>query len=358
MHAQPSLFAALILAAPLALAAAGEGRPAPSSAAPGSSAGAPAPSSSAPSPPPSAEDIAAARAAFEQGASLAAEGRWNDALSQFERSASLRPHATTLYNLGFCERALGHATRARKYFSHALARDTVTAGTELTPELRNATSRYLAEAAEKIATPRIEISPSDARVSVDGRPLEPADEGGGRMLAGTRATGPGERVPKASFVLELDAGAHELVVMSPDGRSQVVHEEFAPGSTKQVRLVVPPPPSPREELVDHGAARRTSGLVIGAVGLVALGTGTYLGLHARSLWGDAKDQCPGLTACPNDEGARLSSSARTYANLSTVAFVVGGVAVAGGLVLYVTAPGATRTSVGFGPGSITFRADF
>jgi hypothetical protein len=352
----PLVFACLA-SAPLALAApAASTAPAASASA---SASAPAAPTAPTAPPLSPQNVAAARAAFEQGADLAAEGRWNDALAQFERSAALRPHATTLYNLGFCERALGHATRAKRYFTLALARDVETAGAELTPELRNATSRYLAEVTGKVATPHIEVVPADASVTVDGRPLEATQEGGDRMLAGTRPPGPGERVPRSTFVLELDAGTHEMVVTATDGRSRVVHEEFAPGSTKSVRLEVPPAPPMREVVVDRGPSRRTWGLAIGAVGLVALGGGAYFGLHARSLWNDAKNACPTRTVCPDDEGARLSGSAHTWANLSTVAFAVGGAAVAGGLILWVSAPGPTATAqVGFGPGSITFKAEF
>lgn len=305
----------------------------------------------------SAEDVVGARTAFEQGASLASEGRWSDALVQFERSAAMRPHATTLYNLGFCERALGHPTRAKKYFNQALARDTVTSGTELTPELRAATARYLNEASAQIATPRLTISPPDVKVSVDGRPLEPADDAD-HMLAGTRAPGPGESVPKASFVLEIDEGTHEIVVTAPDGRSRVVHDDFAAGSTKELHLEIPTLPPPRLEVTDRGASRRTAGLVVGGVGLAVLGVGGYFGWHARGLWNDAKDACPSRSICPNEDGARLSSSAKSYANLSTLALTVGGTALIGGIVLYATAPSPTTATVGIGPSGITFRADF
>ncbi len=311
----------------------------------------------------SAQDVAGARAAFEQGASLASEGRWSDALAQFERSAGMRPHATTLYNLGFCERALGHPTRAKKYFNQALARDAVTSGTELTPELRAATARYLTEMSAQIATPRVTMTPSDASISVDGRPLEPVDDGA-RMLAGTRGPGAGERVPSPTFALELDAGAHEIVITAPDGRSRVVHEGFEAGSTREVRLELPALPPPRVELVDRGAPRRTAGLVVGGVGLVALGLGSYFGWHARGLWSDAKDACPARSVCYDENGARLSSSAKSYANLSTISLAVGGTALLGGIVLYATAPPPTTGTVGvgvgvaLGPGGITFRADF
>ena len=61
--------------------------------------------------------IATARQAFRRGAALAAEGRWRDALAAFEESASLRSHAKTTYNLGYCERAIGRPTRALRFFA-------------------------------------------------------------------------------------------------------------------------------------------------------------------------------------------------------------------------------------------------
>jgi len=309
----------------------------------------------------SAEDVAGARAAFEKGAALANEGRWSAALAQFEESGSLRPHATTSYNIGFCERALGHPTRAKKFFTQALARDAATSGTELTTELRSATKQYLEEAASQVATPELTLVPANVTITVDGRPLEPAETtpGGEHMLAGVRPAGPGEKAPHATFVLEIDAGSHEIVLLGPDGRTKVAHEYFPPGSTKKVRIELPPPPPVQKPgpLVDHGASRRTWGFVIGGVGLAAIGVGSYFGLRAGSTWADAKDACPGGVACPSDEGSRLSSDARTYANLSTIAFTAGTVALVGGTILVLTAP-SPRSSVSVGLGSVAFSASF
>lgn len=304
-----------------------------------------------------AEDVAGARAAFESGAQLASEGRWSDALAQFEVSASKRPHATTSYNIGFCERALGHPTRAKKFFDQALARDGSTSGAELTPELRAATKKYLEQAAAQIASPELTLEPADVAISVDGRPLEAAETapGGERMLAGVRPAGPGERVPRAVFVLEVDAGAHEIVILGADGRTRVAHEYFAPQSTKKLRLALPPP-APRLE-VDHGNSRRTWGYVLGGVGLAAIGAGAYFGFAAASSWSDAKDACPLRDSCPDTRGATLSSDARTWANLSTIALTAGTFAVAGGVVLVLTAP-TPRTTVSLGPASVSFTTRF
>lgn len=307
-----------------------------------------------------AEDVAGARSAFEKGAALANEGRWSAALAQFELSASMRPHATTSYNIGFCERALGHPTRAKKFFAQALARDAATSGTELTAELRSATQRYLEETTSQVATPEITITPADATVTVDGRPLEPAETtpGGEHMLAGVRPAGPGEKVPRPTFILEIDAGSHEIVITGTDGRTKVAHEYFPPQSSKKVNLVLPPPPPPPKPVyIDQGRSRRTWGFVIGGVGLAAIGVGSYFGIRAASTWADAKDACPDLANCPNDDGARLSADSRSFANLSTIAFTAGTVALVGGTILVLTAPSA-RSSVNVGLGSLSFTAKF
>jgi hypothetical protein len=287
--------------------------------------------------------VDAARAAFEKGAKLAAEERWLDALGEFETSAKLRPHATTTYDIGYCLRALGRATEARKYFRKALAQDIGAGGNELTAELRASATRYIEDAKEKIATPLIAIDPPDATVTVDGRPLEAAEEG--HYLAGTRPPGPGETVTKpAGFVIELDAGPHEIVVAAPDGRSKVVHELFLPGSVQTVRIEVPPTPPPAP-VVPPSTARRTWGFVLGGVGIASLGVGTFFGLRARALWNDAKGACPDRTHCPNDDASRLSTDAKTAGNLSTIALVVGGGAVLGGTILILTAPSGEPTAL-------------
>lgn len=282
-------------------------------------------------------NLEAARAAFERGAKLASEERWLDALAEFEASAKLRPHATTTYNIGYCLRALGRPTRAKKHFAEALSRDDATAGKELTPQLRAAAQKYLEEAKAKIATPWLSIDPGDATVTIDGSPLEAS--GVGHYLAGTRPAGPGEKVNTPhGFVVEIDSGPHEIVVVAPDGRNKVVHEDFAAGTTKSVRIEVPKPVLRS----DGNPVRRTWGFVLGGVGIAALGLGSYLGLRARSTWHDALDACPGKTNCKDDRGSELAADAKVQANLSTLAFVAGGAALLGGTILVLTSTGSSE----------------
>ena len=84
---------------------------------------------------------------------------------------------------------------------------------------------------------------------------------------------------------------------------------------------------------DTGASQPALGWVLGGVGVLGLGVGTYFGLRASSKWSDVETACPeGL--CP-DEAARathagLQDEAASAGNVSTVAFVAGAACLAAG----------------------------
>jgi len=93
----------------------------------------------------------------------------------------------------------------------------------------------------------------------------------------------------------------------------------------------PPPPS--------SSSRKTIGLVTGATGVVALGVAGVLTLTARSNYNSAlEDHCMGETNLCDAQGLEFTSNARKRANIATVVSIVGGVAIAAGVVLYLTAP--------------------
>jgi hypothetical protein len=69
-----------------------------------------------------------------------------------------------------------------------------------------------------------------------------------------------------------------------------------------------------------------------------VGLGTVFGLMAMSKWDDAKSGCDPTGCAPDhvDQG----HSAATLGNVSTVAFIVGALGLAGGAFLWFTAPKA------------------
>jgi hypothetical protein len=97
-------------------------------------------------------------------------------------------------------------------------------------------------------------------------------------------------------------------------------------------------------------AQRTIALVLGGVGVLGVGVGAVFGVTAMSRKSDAQAACPG--ACATSDGVTKWSDAASAGNASTVAFVLGGVALAGGAVLWFTAPSGSAFHVAVAPGGV------
>jgi hypothetical protein len=70
------------------------------------------------------------------------------------------------------------------------------------------------------------------------------------------------------------------------------------------------------------------------VGVVGIGVGAAFGIAARSLWQDARLDCDSSNNC-TDAAYALIQRSRRDGNISTLAFGIGGVALATSLILYV-----------------------
>jgi hypothetical protein len=121
-------------------------------------------------------------------------------------------------------------------------------------------------------------------------------------------------------------------------------------------------PAPRAGL----GTRRTLALVVGGVGLVGAGLGTYFGLQSKSKLDEAETYCDGSN-CTDPKGVTLGDDAYTAGNISTVGMVVGALGLAGGVVLWVTAPKSSQTEqptptararLELGLGSLNLRGEF
>jgi hypothetical protein len=112
-------------------------------------------------------------------------------------------------------------------------------------------------------------------------------------------------------------------------------------------------PEPR-----RSGTQRALAVAAAGVGIVGLGVGTGFGLYSSSKHGDAVKACPS-PQCADQNGVDLWNQARSAGTISTVAFIVGAVGVAGGAVLWFTdnpkGPGVAKTEVGFGLGSLQLK---
>lgn len=175
-------------------------------------------------------------------------------------------------------------------------------------------------------------------------------DGAGGDLAQVRVTMDGkplvERVDGTAIT--LDPGDHRFTFETP-GQAPVEKSFVIRQGEKdrRERIVIGPVPAPIDDVPPAGSVRpssdgsgmKTTGLVIGGVGLVGLAVGTFLGLSASSKWSSSQDKCASPTVCPDHAGAIADhDSAQGAATGATIAFVAGGAALAAGAVLFFTAP--------------------
>jgi len=183
-------------------------------------------------------DAAEANAAFHEGTALVGKAQWAEALAAFERADKLKRHAVTTYNIGACERAMGRYTRARRTLAKAIEEHEASGGRQLSESLLTETKGYIKEIDGLLAKAAITVTPANASIAVDGRPLEPAHAEGdvATLVAGTRPPGPGEPPPKASFQVILDPGAHVFTFSRKGFNDAVVNRTFSPGAVSSLKL--------------------------------------------------------------------------------------------------------------------------
>ncbi|HLK38844.1 MAG TPA: hypothetical protein VKU41_18915 [Polyangiaceae bacterium] len=193
--------------------------------------------------PADAAHVAEAREEFQRGARLASDSHWPEALAAFEHSAKLRSHAVTTFNVGVCERAMGHFTLARSTLEHALAEDTAAVG-KLPDVLVDDAHRYIDEIDRALAVVDVHTPPG-AEIGVDGCPLLVRSPSASPpvLVAGVLAPGRGAAPPAALFRLLVDPGSHRFTV-SVGGRERSVVTEFAPATRAHIDLGIDAPPAP------------------------------------------------------------------------------------------------------------------
>ncbi|MBI3206152.1 MAG: PEGA domain-containing protein [Myxococcales bacterium] len=190
--------------------------------------------------PPADAGVEQARALFRKGSELAADARWNEALAEFERSALLRPHAATSYNIGICQRALGRYTRAQQLFARALGEG---ADGDLPPSILADIEGYLKETEAAVVRLNVRLQPADATISVDGAPLEVLSASPARLRAGTTQPGRGRRAPAERFALTLDPGTHVFVLSRRGFADVIVRHSFKSGEQRDLDLALEKLPS-------------------------------------------------------------------------------------------------------------------
>jgi hypothetical protein len=293
-----------------------------------------------------APEVGKADALFNAGRSLLEAGEYAEACPRFAESQSLAPGLGVTLYLADCYEHLGRTASALIEFKRAV-------------QIASARGdKRAAVAAERAAS-------LEGRVPLLVIAVTPAARAQGVTVARDN-----EPVPASQWdtPVQVDPGVHEITASAPSKVSSHTSIELGPRKTT-ITTTVDALQSPEDLAASHPApaqtvvaapvstTRKWVGLVVGGAGVLGVGVGAVLGVLAISKLHQSNDgPCNAMDFC-NTAGLGLRSQAEGFGNASTVAFIAGGVAVAGGAVLYLTAPRAPTGREGgvaftpiFGPG--------
>jgi hypothetical protein len=204
-----------------------------------------------------------------------------------------------------------------------------------------------------------------------------AKDGAGKDLSVVKVTMDGELLAERldGTALLVDPGEHVFSFESagsPALEKRLIiresqkdrREVIVIGEPKAPPPIVTPPLKPLQDITAPRVEERPTlstqriiALVAGGVGVVGVGFGSYFGVRAMSKKKTAEDACPGV--CADGHGSELWSQAKSAGNISTVAFIVGGVGLAAGITLWVTdKPSAPKAQVGLGLGNVALKGQW
>jgi serine/threonine-protein kinase len=268
-----------------------------------------------------AADHAAAEALFQEGKRLAAAGDFEHACPKFAESQRLDAGAGTLLNLGDCYEKIGKIASAWGAFTDA----------ELTARNAGDTARRT-EAARRAEA----LAPRLSRIAIVVPPTT--------RVPGIEIRRDGAIVGEGQWgsALPVDPGQHTIEVMAPGRKPwSTVMRVDAPGAVAKVEIP-PLDPGTGEAGAATWSAQRTIGLVIGAAGLVGIGVGSAFTVKMVSKNNDSLAYCPTDPTKCYAQGVDLRNQAFDAAHIATGTFVAGAALLAGGVVVFFTAPGGAQ----------------
>jgi tetratricopeptide (TPR) repeat protein len=264
---------------------------------------------------------------------LFAKGKWDEAYDLFRQADALAHSPVFVLYMARCRRNAGRLLEAAEIYARVTAE---ALGPSAPKPFRGAVddaSSELAEVRARIPSLVVEITgrpPGDVELRVDGR------------------------VARIGEAIELDPGEHVVLATAPgvEAKRAVLLKERGPRAVVTLALASP--------AKGQGAVKRGS-LVPGILSLSFAAAGLELGAITGALAArDAsvvKEGCVGERCLRQD--AELLDRANTLATVSTVGFVVGGVALTTGIVLIAVRPGGeTDPVVTIGPTGARLQLSF
>jgi hypothetical protein len=303
---------------------------------------------------PSAADTSAARALGQEGVRLADAGNCAEAIDKLQKADKIF-HAPTLQGrLGECQVQLGKLVEGTENLNKVVREQLGPNAPQAFRDAQERAKRILDAAKPRIAKLKIAVAaPPDAQmtVKVDGENMPLAN------LNVSRPVDPGEHAIEVTAPGFLPASAK--VRLADGGNDSVALTLEADPNAPKVAALPPGggqggPPGGNQPPPDHGqGSSKVPAYAAFGVGVVGLGIGTIFGIIASGKKSDLDTGCTNKT-CPESQRSTLDS-AKSNATISTVGFVIGGVGIAAGAVLYILASGSSSASTG--QAKLTFTGD-
>jgi hypothetical protein len=286
------------------------------------------------------EQMVDARRQFEAGVSLLEDpdgAKYEEAYRAFKKAYELSHSPKVLGNIAFCAFHLerdGEAIDAYSTYLHDVP--------DISERERNQIQRDLgtlmatsARVKIVVKNPGSSFALLDRRTQIRGNPIENLYRFEGREIS-----------------LRLRPGRHTFTVKTTDDSSRPVDAIVEPGSsvsyevTFQDHPTQAPVPSERPAApssTSSAASLPMGPIVLGSVGLLALGTGVVTGLVARGKTSDIELKCPN-DVCPSSyDLASDRTTAKTFGTIADVSFIGGGLLLGGAAVWYLLSPKASSS---------------
>jgi hypothetical protein len=272
---------------------------------------------------------------FNQGRDLVKANQWAEACPKFEASLRYDPVLGTRLNLATCYEHIGKLASA-----WGLYRESV----ELA---KKAGDTKRAEYAQKQAA---SLEPRLPKLAISA----PASPPAGFVVKRDETTVDAGALGVALYV---DPGIHHVTASAPGFETFTVTVTLGEGKTETLAVpnlaarpaapVAPSVEKPAQPAEPEPAgsiprSRKILAIGLGGAGVVAVGVSLVFGSQASSKKSDAEKLCGADLACTDmasfTQAKQAMSDAKSKATVSTVLMGVGLAAIAGGVVVWVTAP--------------------
>lgn len=274
-----------------------------------------------------------AESLFQEGKKLMAEGKYAEACPKLAESYKLDPGAGALTATALCHKAEGKTASAWIEFKEVVS----LAKRDGRKDREQVAVDAIAELEPKLSKLRINVFPSmraTTEVKLDDAVVPraaigqayPADPGTHRITATAAGKKPFETTVQIGA--ERDEKTVDVPALADDETAKLV---VRPETQAPVKEAPPPPPASNTQ--------RYIGYGVAGAGVVAVAVGGIFGLRAISKDDESNNLCG--DPCASPEGLALNDDARSAATISNVVIGLGLAAVAGGVILALTAPKAS-----------------